>query len=97
MIGRRLANGLHAVPVLKATPLPSSGIWARFWRLELQCGHVLERHVSYQGARAPAHAGCPEDCAGAIGEIRRALRQKETELVAEELRRWAKRRKGAKR
>ena len=97
MIGRRLASGLHAVPVEKATPLPGGGGYLRLWRLELLCGHVLERHEAWTGDRAPIHAGCPEDCGAAIGGIRRALRQKETELVAEELRRWAKRRKGAKR
>ena len=97
MIGRRLASGLHAVPVRKATALPGGGVYSRFWRLELECGHVLERHPAWTGKRAPRHAGCPEGCGAAIGGLRRALASKEAELVAEERRRWAKRRKGAKR
>lgn len=97
MIGRRLASGLHAVPVLRAKLVTSTGKWGRLWRLELECGHVLERHPAWTGARAPRHAGCPEGCGAAIGGLRRALASKEAELVAEERRRWAKRRKGAKR
>lgn len=92
MIGRRLASGLHAVPVARAKLLRKTGRWARRWRLELECGHLLEDHETFHGDRAPRYAGCPEGCGAEIGAIRRALLRKEAELIAEERARWARRR-----
>lgn len=92
MIGRRLRSGLAAVPVRSAKLLRGTGKWCRTWRLELECGHVLEEHETYLGDRRPTHAGCPEGCGEAIGGIRRALKRKEAELLAEERKRWARQR-----
>ena len=92
MIGRRLASGLHAVPVHRATLLRRTGRWARRWRLELECGHVLEDHETFHGVRVPTFAGCPHGCGADLGAIRREFRRKEAEAVAEERARWARRR-----
>lgn len=97
MIGRRLTSGLYAVPVRKATALPGGGVYERFWRLELECGHVLERHPAWTRDEAPRFAGCPNGCAAELGSLRREIDRLERELIAEARKRWAKRRKGAKR
>lgn len=93
MIGRRLVSGLHAVPVIGAVQLQKDrGRWSRRWRLELECGHVLMEHQTFQGDRPPSYAGCPHDCGAEIGSIRRELKRKEAELITEERARWARRR-----
>ena len=97
MIGRRLASGLHAVPVHRAILLRKTGRWTRLWRLELECGHVRERHETFHGDRPPGYAGCPYGCAAEIGNLRRELARKEAELIELERARWARQREQIRR
>lgn len=92
MIGRRLTSGLYAVPVFRVELLRATGRWTRVWRIELECGHVLESHQTYTGDHPPRWAGCPQGCAAEIGDLRRALQEKREEIIKIERARWARRR-----
>ena len=92
MIGRRLASGLYAVPVLQAVSVGRAGRYVHRWRLELECGHVLEDHETFQGDRRPGYAGCPHGCGAEIGALRRNIGRLEEDLIAKERARWTRQR-----
>lgn len=96
-IGRRLRSGLYAVPVA-SEELPRLSRYPAWWRLELACGCVLERHPTWTPGRAPRMAGCPQGHGAELAAVRDmaiAARADVEAAVEAVLRRWAERRTAA--